>query len=90
MGHPDAGVGITQPGGWLFNILPYIEESTLYKQQQGKTGTSLQEVRRSASRPLRWRPCIARAVGRCKHTLKGRHSTKTRQTGKALCQCLTV
>ncbi len=36
-GHPDAGVGLTQPGGWLFNILPYIEQSTLYKLQQGKT-----------------------------------------------------
>jgi prepilin-type N-terminal cleavage/methylation domain-containing protein/prepilin-type processing-associated H-X9-DG protein len=46
MGHPDAGVGFGQPGGWLFNILPYIEESTLYKAQQGKTGTPLQDAAR--------------------------------------------
>ena len=39
LGHPDAGVGMQQPGGWLFNIMPYIEESTLYKAQQGLTGT---------------------------------------------------
>ena len=38
MGHPDAGVGVTQPGGWLFNVLPYLEQATLYKLQQGKTG----------------------------------------------------
>ena len=42
MGHPDAGVGFGQPGGWLFNIMPYIEESTLYKKQQGLTGVPLQ------------------------------------------------
>ena len=42
LGHPDAGVGMTQPGGWLFNIMPYIEESTLYKNQQGLTGAALQ------------------------------------------------
>jgi prepilin-type processing-associated H-X9-DG protein len=42
LGHPDLGIGITQPGGWMFNILPYIEESTLYKVQQGLTGTALQ------------------------------------------------
>jgi prepilin-type N-terminal cleavage/methylation domain-containing protein/prepilin-type processing-associated H-X9-DG protein len=40
-GHPDAGVGISQTGGWLYNIMPYIEESTLYKNQQGLTGTAL-------------------------------------------------
>ncbi len=41
IGHPDAGVGPTQPGGWLFNIMPYIEQSTLYKTQQGLTGPAL-------------------------------------------------
>ncbi len=61
MGHPDAGVGITQPGGWLFNILPYIEESTLYKQQQGKTGTSLQSAAVSvATTPLAALYCPSR------------------------------
>jgi prepilin-type N-terminal cleavage/methylation domain-containing protein/prepilin-type processing-associated H-X9-DG protein len=42
LGHPDLGVGASQTGGWMFNILPYIEESTLYKAQQGLTGTTLQ------------------------------------------------
>ena len=42
MGHPDAGVGVTQPGSWIYNILPYMEELTLYKAQQGLTGAPLQ------------------------------------------------
>jgi prepilin-type N-terminal cleavage/methylation domain-containing protein/prepilin-type processing-associated H-X9-DG protein len=41
IGHPDAGVGASQPGGWLYNIMPYIEEATLYKTQQGLTGAAL-------------------------------------------------
>jgi prepilin-type processing-associated H-X9-DG protein len=61
MGHPDAGTGITQPGGWLFNILPYIEESTLYKKQQGLTGTSLQNAAISvATTPLAALYCPSR------------------------------
>jgi prepilin-type N-terminal cleavage/methylation domain-containing protein/prepilin-type processing-associated H-X9-DG protein len=42
LGHPDAGVGSSQTGGWLFNTLPYMEETTLYKSQQGLTGATLQ------------------------------------------------
>ena len=61
MGHPDAGVGFTQPGGWLFNILPYIEESTLYKKQQGLTGTTLQSAAISvAQTPLNCMYCPSR------------------------------
>jgi prepilin-type N-terminal cleavage/methylation domain-containing protein/prepilin-type processing-associated H-X9-DG protein len=61
MGHPDAGVGIAQPGGWLFNILPYIEESTLYKLQQGKTGDPLKPAAISvAQTPLNTMYCPSR------------------------------
>ncbi len=61
MGHPDAGVGLTQPGGWLFNILPYIEQSPLYKAQQGQTGTTLQDTARTvAQTPLSTMYCPSR------------------------------
>jgi prepilin-type processing-associated H-X9-DG protein len=60
-GHPDAGCGIQQPGGWLFNILPYIEESTLYKKQQGLTGLPLQTAALSvAMTPLNCMYCPSR------------------------------
>ena len=42
LGHPDRGVGISQPGGWIYNILPYIEQDSLYRGQAGLTGGSLQ------------------------------------------------
>jgi prepilin-type N-terminal cleavage/methylation domain-containing protein/prepilin-type processing-associated H-X9-DG protein len=41
LGHPDLGMGASQPAGWLYNILPYIEESTLYRNQQGLTSAAL-------------------------------------------------
>jgi prepilin-type processing-associated H-X9-DG protein len=61
MGHPDAGVGATQPGGWLFNIFPYIEEGTLYKAQQGLTGSTLQSAAKTvAMTPLDSMYCPSR------------------------------
>lgn len=30
VGLPDRGAGIGQPGGWAYNILPFIEETALY------------------------------------------------------------
>jgi prepilin-type N-terminal cleavage/methylation domain-containing protein len=30
VGDADRGVGIEQPGGWIYNILPYLEQETLH------------------------------------------------------------
>ena len=61
LGHPDLGVGPSQPASWMFNILPYIEESTLYKVQQGLTGSALQTAAKTlASTPLNAYYCPSR------------------------------
>ncbi|MDY0166258.1 MAG: DUF1559 domain-containing protein [Thermoguttaceae bacterium] len=36
-GDPDRGFGKAQPGGWDFNILPFLEQQALYDLGRGKT-----------------------------------------------------
>lgn len=41
MGDANCGFGKEQPGGWVFNILPYIEQPVLHDLGLGRTGTDL-------------------------------------------------
>lgn len=38
LGDPDAGFGPKQPGGWVYNILPYVEQSSLRELGHGLKG----------------------------------------------------
>jgi prepilin-type processing-associated H-X9-DG protein len=40
IGDPDAGTNWRQPGGWIYNTLPYLEQENLYSLQSGKTGAA--------------------------------------------------
>jgi type II secretory pathway pseudopilin PulG len=36
-GDPDCGFGPTQPGGWIYNVLPYIEQQSLWGMGAGQS-----------------------------------------------------
>jgi prepilin-type N-terminal cleavage/methylation domain-containing protein/prepilin-type processing-associated H-X9-DG protein len=40
IGDPDRGNDHRQPGGWIFNLLPYMEQQAVYDLQVGKTGSA--------------------------------------------------
>src|SRR5690349_6670512 len=40
IGDPDMGTNWRQPGGWIYNLLPYIEQQNLHDLQSGKTGAA--------------------------------------------------
>ncbi len=37
VGDPDRGFGLMQPGGWVYNVLPYIEQTALHDLGTGKS-----------------------------------------------------
>lgn len=44
VGEPDRGVGLRQPGGWIYSILPFIEQEALHQMATGLTGTARQDA----------------------------------------------
>jgi len=44
IGDPDRGVGWRQPGGWIYNLLPYLEQEEVYGLQSGLSFGSQQRL----------------------------------------------
>jgi prepilin-type N-terminal cleavage/methylation domain-containing protein len=46
LGYPEYGFGNEQPGGWMYNILPFIEQSALHDYGRGATGAARDKATR--------------------------------------------
>ncbi len=61
VGDPDQGVGRRQPGGWIYHILPYLEQQALYSIGQGKSFSEKRVFNRTmVSTPLGVFTCPSR------------------------------
>jgi prepilin-type N-terminal cleavage/methylation domain-containing protein len=47
-GDPNYGTGVRQPGGWMYQILPFIEENHVWSLGKGLTGTAREAKIREA------------------------------------------
>jgi prepilin-type N-terminal cleavage/methylation domain-containing protein/prepilin-type processing-associated H-X9-DG protein len=43
IGDPDRGFSWRQPGGWLYNLLPYVEQSVIHDLGRGKPNTATEK-----------------------------------------------
>ena len=61
LGDADLGFGRGQPGGWLFNLLPYIEQGNLKSLIEGKSGAAKDDAYRALlTTPVDWLFCPSR------------------------------
>lgn len=65
IGEARYGSGRQQPGGWTFNILPYIDEQTLHDSGSGLTGQALRNANmRKVQTPLAVMHCPSRRTAK--------------------------
>ncbi len=62
MGDPDQGFGRRQPGGWIYNILPYVEQGALHDLGLGVTdaATKREKLKQLSLTPLAVIACPTR------------------------------
>ena len=61
VGDPDGGFGVDQPGGWTYNILPFIEQKNLREIGMGVAGPlKPPELARLVGTPIKFYHCPSR------------------------------
>lgn len=61
LGHPDRGFGKSQPGGWIYSILPFIEQHTLHDLGTAGSGMTIEDANaRRLTTPLAGLNCPTR------------------------------
>ena len=64
VGDPDRGFGADQPGGWCYNLLPFIEEKAIRDLGKGTTGAAKQAALRTMmATPAPFFSCPSRRGG---------------------------
>ncbi len=64
LGVPDKGFGPEQPGGWLYNILPFIEQDNVRRLGMGKNGAAfVSDMAELVQQPIAFLNCPTRRVG---------------------------
>jgi type II secretory pathway pseudopilin PulG len=65
IGDPDAGFGPKQPGGWIYNILPYVEQANLRELGRGQaTAEKRKTLAQTLQTPLEVFVCPSRRLPR--------------------------
>lgn len=65
VGDPDRGTSKNQPGGWIYNILPFMEENELHDLGKGMSGEAkLEATATMLSQPLALFACPSRRLPR--------------------------
>jgi prepilin-type N-terminal cleavage/methylation domain-containing protein/prepilin-type processing-associated H-X9-DG protein len=62
VGYPEYGFGKNQPGGWIYNVLPYMEEGALHDLGRGLTAAAARNAatRDRVQRPFEGMTCPSR------------------------------
>lgn len=73
LGDPDLGAGLAQPGGWVFSILPYLEQQALYDLGAGQSATAKKSLfARREQTPLSTMNCPSRRMPTARPIYAGR------------------
>ena len=65
MGDPDMGAGVNQPGGWVYQQLPFLEQDDLHSLGEGTTGSEKENaLARIIETPLSFMNCPSRREAR--------------------------
>ena len=68
VGDPDRGVGRRQPGGWIYHVLPFVEEQVLHNLGRGQSGNAVgkwAEALRMIQQPIGIFNCPTRRGAGC-------------------------
>jgi len=78
IGDPNRGFDERQPGGWVFNMLPFMEANNIYDLGTGKTGTALSAALSQMNQtPIATMNCPSRRPASLYPTPYGVHNADT-------------